>query len=142
MFCVPAFILCGFEHSIADAFTLRMRGCFPPRRLYFCLLWRREMPSVRCFSAPCSSFPAAHSEKSRHKLKMSILKNKHRKSRSFRCFFKLYRFGREIGNAMLNKTNRNRGARGVFGNKRGDFAKRPKLGFGVLLAYFHAVAFL
>ncbi len=41
---------------------------------------------------------------------MSILKPKHRKSRSSDAFLN-YTVSAEIGNAMLKKTNRNRGAR-------------------------------
>ena len=40
IFCIPTFILCGFEHSIADVYyftVASMRGAFDPVRLLFVL---------------------------------------------------------------------------------------------------------
>ena len=41
IFCIPTFILCGFEHSIADAYyftVASMRGAFDPMRVVFILV--------------------------------------------------------------------------------------------------------
>ena len=41
IFCIPTFILCGFEHSIADAYyftVASMRGAFDPMRVVFVLV--------------------------------------------------------------------------------------------------------
>lgn len=41
IFCIPTFILCGFEHSIADAYyfaVASMRGAFDPMRIVFILV--------------------------------------------------------------------------------------------------------
>ncbi len=49
LFCVPAFILCGFEHLIADAFYLANARVFSGEAIVFLLVVAAEMPSVRCF---------------------------------------------------------------------------------------------
>ncbi len=38
LFCIPVFILCGFEHSIADMFYFALAGLFELRSLFFLLL--------------------------------------------------------------------------------------------------------
>ncbi|MBQ7378141.1 MAG: formate/nitrite transporter family protein [Clostridia bacterium] len=41
IFCIPTFILCGFEHSIADVYyftVASMRGAFDPMRIVFILV--------------------------------------------------------------------------------------------------------
>lgn len=41
IFCIPTFILCGFEHSIADVYyftVASMRGAFDPMRIVFVLV--------------------------------------------------------------------------------------------------------
>ena len=41
IFCIPTFILCGFEHSIADVYyftVASMRGAFDPMRVVFILV--------------------------------------------------------------------------------------------------------
>ena len=38
LFCVPVFILAGFEHSIADMFYFSLARCFETRSLLFLLL--------------------------------------------------------------------------------------------------------
>lgn len=38
LFCIPVFILCGFEHSIADMFYFALAGLFKLRSLFFLLL--------------------------------------------------------------------------------------------------------
>ena len=38
LFCIPVFILAGFEHSIADMFYFALAGLFTPRALAFILL--------------------------------------------------------------------------------------------------------
>ena len=38
LFCIPVFILCGFEHSIADMFYFALAGLFRLRSLLFLLL--------------------------------------------------------------------------------------------------------
>lgn len=41
IFCIPTFILCGFEHSIADVYyftVASMRGTFEPMRILFVLV--------------------------------------------------------------------------------------------------------
>lgn len=38
LFCIPVFILAGFEHSIADMFYFALAGLFTPRALVFILL--------------------------------------------------------------------------------------------------------
>ena len=38
LFCIPVFILSGFEHSIADMFYFALAGLFNPRAFVFILL--------------------------------------------------------------------------------------------------------
>ena len=38
LFCIPVFILAGFEHSIADMFYFSLAGLFKTRALVFLLL--------------------------------------------------------------------------------------------------------